>query len=115
MTVLRTRRPKASSNSARSARLFLLELNADRIHSMNPDGSDRKTVVTDCHLPDGIVDAIRKGSRALSPSCGVGLAPFSSMGDAFAEQRPSSRDLVDAPCEEARLSPQDQIECERVS
>ena len=53
--------------------------------------------------------------RALSPSCGVGLAPFSSIGDAFAEQRPSSRDLVDAPCEEARLSPQDQIECERVS
>ena len=51
--------------------------------------------------------------RALSPSCGVG--PLSSMGDAFAEQRPSSRDLVDAPCEEARLSPQDQIESERVS
>jgi hypothetical protein len=22
---------------------------------MNPDGSDRKTIVTDCHLPDGIV------------------------------------------------------------
>jgi hypothetical protein len=22
---------------------------------MNPDGSDRKTIVTGCHLPDGIV------------------------------------------------------------
>jgi hypothetical protein len=22
---------------------------------MNPDGSDRKTIVTDCHLPDGMV------------------------------------------------------------
>ena len=22
---------------------------------MNPDGSNRKTIVTDCHLPDGIV------------------------------------------------------------
>jgi hypothetical protein len=22
---------------------------------MNPDGSDRKTIVTNCHLPDGIV------------------------------------------------------------
>jgi DNA-binding beta-propeller fold protein YncE len=36
-------------------RLFLLELSGDRIHSMNPDGSDRKTIVTNCHLPDGIV------------------------------------------------------------
>jgi hypothetical protein len=36
-------------------RLFVLELSGDRIHSMNPDGSDRKTIVTDCHLPDGIV------------------------------------------------------------
>jgi hypothetical protein len=36
-------------------RLFFLELNAGRIHSMNTDGSDRKTMVSDCHLPDGIV------------------------------------------------------------
>src|SRR5436190_12491893 len=35
-------------------RLFVLELNAGRIHSMNTDGSDRKTIVSDCHLPDGI-------------------------------------------------------------
>jgi hypothetical protein len=36
-------------------RLFVLELNAGRIHSMNTDGSDRKTIVSDGHLPDGIV------------------------------------------------------------
>jgi hypothetical protein len=36
-------------------RLFVLEINAGRIHSMNTDGSDRKTIVADCHLPDGIV------------------------------------------------------------
>jgi hypothetical protein len=36
-------------------RLFVLEINAGRIHSMNTDGSDRKTIVSDCHLPDGIV------------------------------------------------------------
>jgi hypothetical protein len=36
-------------------RLFVLELNAGRIHSMNTDGSNRKTIVSDCHLPDGIV------------------------------------------------------------
>jgi len=35
----------------RSGRLFLLELSGDRIHSMKPDGSDRKTIVTNCHLP----------------------------------------------------------------
>jgi sugar lactone lactonase YvrE len=40
------------------ARLFVLELSGDRIHSMSVDGSDRKVIVTDCHLPDGItVDA----------------------------------------------------------
>jgi hypothetical protein len=38
-----------------SGRLFLLELSENRIHSTNPDGSDRKTIVTNCHLPDGIV------------------------------------------------------------
>jgi DNA-binding beta-propeller fold protein YncE len=28
---------------------------------MNPDGSDRKTIVTDCHLPDGIVVDAKAG------------------------------------------------------
>src|ERR1700741_3946541 len=42
----------------RSARLFMLELSSNSVYAMNPDGSDRKTIVTDCHLPDGIaVDA----------------------------------------------------------
>ena len=36
-------------------RLFVLELNAGAIHSMNTDGSDRRTIVTGAHLPDGIV------------------------------------------------------------
>ena len=35
--------------------MFLLELGGDRIQSMNPDGSNRETIVTDYHLPDGIV------------------------------------------------------------
>jgi hypothetical protein len=55
MTVLQATRTKASSGATRSGRLFLLELSGDRIHSMNPDGSDRSTIVTNCHLPDGIV------------------------------------------------------------
>ena len=55
MTVLQATRTKASSRATLSDRLFLLELSGDRIHSMNPDGSDRKTIVTNCHLPNGIV------------------------------------------------------------
>ncbi len=55
MSVVQATRTKALSGAIRSGRLFLLELSGDRIHSMNPDGSDRKTIVTNCHLPDGIV------------------------------------------------------------
>jgi sugar lactone lactonase YvrE len=55
MTVLEATKSKVSSAATRSGRLFLLELSGDRIHSMNPDGSDRKTIVTDCRFPDGIV------------------------------------------------------------
>jgi DNA-binding beta-propeller fold protein YncE len=48
----------APGGKAAVGRLFVLELNAGRIHSMNPDGSDKKTIVTNCRLPDGIaVDA----------------------------------------------------------
>jgi hypothetical protein len=49
---------KSSQNDVARAvapRLFVLELNSGCIHSMNTDGSDRKTIVSDCHLPDGIV------------------------------------------------------------
>src|ERR1700694_2334569 len=55
MTVLQATRTKASSGATRSGQLFLLELSGDRIHAMNPDGSNRQTIVTNCHLPDGIV------------------------------------------------------------
>jgi DNA-binding beta-propeller fold protein YncE len=58
MTVLQAPKTKTSSGATRSGRLFVLELSGDRIHAMNPDGSDRKTIVTNCRLPDGIaVDA----------------------------------------------------------
>jgi hypothetical protein len=43
------------------ARLFVLEVNGNRIHSMNPDGSEQKVIVTDCHLPDGIVVDVQAG------------------------------------------------------
>jgi hypothetical protein len=61
MSVLQSTRTKASSDATRSARLFVLELSGDRIHSMNPDGSDRKTIVTNCRLPDGIAVDVAAG------------------------------------------------------
>jgi len=61
MTVLQATRTKTLSGATRSGRLFLLELSADRIHSMNPDGSDRKTIVTDCRFPDGIAVDVAAG------------------------------------------------------
>jgi len=45
---------KAPSGATRRGRLFVLELSGDRIHSMNPDGSDRKVIVANCRHPDGI-------------------------------------------------------------
>ena len=43
--------PCAAEGQVRSGRLFFLEMSGDRIHSMNPDGSDRKTITTGCHFP----------------------------------------------------------------
>lgn len=50
----------ANANST-IQRLFVLELNAGLIHTMNTDGSDRTTIVTGCHLPDGIVVDVDAG------------------------------------------------------
>jgi hypothetical protein len=51
---LATNSKSKRGRKAATGRLFVLELNAGRIHSMNADGSDRKVLVTDCRLPDGI-------------------------------------------------------------
>src|SRR6201998_2384107 len=41
------------------SRLFLLDLSDDRVVSLNPDGTDRKVIVTECRYPDGIaVDVV---------------------------------------------------------
>lgn len=36
-------------------RLFILDLSGDRVFTVNPDGSDKRVIVTDCRFPDGIV------------------------------------------------------------
>ena len=61
MTVLEATKSKNSSGVTRSGRLFVLELSGNRIHSMNPDGSDRKTIVTNGRWPDGIVVDVQAG------------------------------------------------------
>ena len=37
-----------------SGRLFVLDLSGGRVFSLNPDGSEPKTLVTGCRLPDGL-------------------------------------------------------------
>jgi sugar lactone lactonase YvrE len=61
--ILATNSKSKSKRGGKGAagRLFVLELNAGRIHSMNPDGSDRKVIVTGCELPDGIVVDVDAG------------------------------------------------------
>jgi hypothetical protein len=44
-----------------SGRLFVLDLSGGRVFSMNPDGSDSKTLVTGCRMPDGIALDLEKG------------------------------------------------------
>src|SRR5271169_3391895 len=56
MAELQTSKAKrAAAVAALADRLFVLDLSGGRVLSLNPDGSDRKTIVTDCRLPDGIV------------------------------------------------------------
>src|SRR6476620_9350400 len=62
MTEARTIETRSSSRSeAPIGRLIVLEVNANRIHSMNTDGSDKKTIVTGCRLLDGIAVDVAAG------------------------------------------------------
>jgi len=50
-----------SRNMSGAGRLFVIELSGGRIHSMNPDGSDRRIIATECRLPDGITVDVEAG------------------------------------------------------
>src|SRR5246127_2553336 len=54
-------RKTGSSRKIAVGRLFVLELSAGRIHSMTPEGGDRKVIVTDCRHPDGIAVDVAAG------------------------------------------------------
>jgi hypothetical protein len=51
----------ASDPKTAAGRLFVLEVSSNRIYTMRPDGSERKAVVTDCNLPDGIAIDVASG------------------------------------------------------
>src|SRR4051812_9659008 len=52
---------RASGTPATVDRLFLIDLSDDSVVSMNPDGSDRKVIVTECRYPDGIAIDVEAG------------------------------------------------------
>src|SRR5439155_684828 len=51
----------ASVGRATIGRLFVLEASGNRVLSVNPDGSDRKVIVHECRLPDGIAVDVEAG------------------------------------------------------
>jgi hypothetical protein len=52
---------RAPGDTATAGRLFLLDLSDNRVVSLNPDGSDRKVIVTECRYPDGIAVDVAAG------------------------------------------------------
>ena len=58
---LATKSKRGSGHKGAVGKLFVLELSGGNIHSMSPDGSDRKAIVTNCRLPDGIVVDVGAG------------------------------------------------------
>jgi DNA-binding beta-propeller fold protein YncE len=62
MVSARTQEPqRVSGDKATVGRLFLLDLSDNRVVSLNPDGSDRKVIVTWCRYPDGIAVDVAAG------------------------------------------------------
>jgi sugar lactone lactonase YvrE len=61
MTVVEATKTKTSSGAARSGRLFLLDLSGGRVLSMDPNGSNRSIIATDCPHPDGVVVDVAAG------------------------------------------------------
>ena len=58
MTTRNQVKPKASKllrPSDRVGQLFVLDLSGNRVLAMNPDGSGKRVILTDCPHPDGVV------------------------------------------------------------
>jgi hypothetical protein len=61
MSVLEAANIRAPSAAIRPGRLFLLDLSGGRVLSMDPDGSNRKIIATDCPYPDGVAVDVAAG------------------------------------------------------
>jgi hypothetical protein len=61
MSVLEAANTRAPSASVRPGRLFLLDLSGGHVLSMDPDGSNRKIIATDCPYPDGVAVDVAAG------------------------------------------------------
>src|SRR5215472_6849666 len=56
-----TKSKRASGAKATVERLFLLALSEGTVLSLNPDGSDKKVLVSGCRFPDGVVVDVQAG------------------------------------------------------
>ena len=61
MTVLQAATPARASTAKAVGRLFLLNIAAGQVLSINPDGSGKKVLVSGAPLPDGIVVDVEAG------------------------------------------------------
>ena len=61
MTVSQAATPARASTDKTVGRLFLLDIAAGHVLSMNPDGSGKKVLASDVPLPDGIVVDVEAG------------------------------------------------------
>jgi hypothetical protein len=52
---------RASVGRAPTGRLFVLDASGNRVLSLNADGSDRKVIITECRLPDGVALDVEAG------------------------------------------------------
>ncbi len=76
----------ASGERAASGRLFVLELSGNRVFSVNSDGSDRKVIVHECRMPDGIAVDVESGqiywtNMGASPSANDGSIERADIDD----------------------------------
>ena len=103
---------RASGARAALGRLFVLDLSGNRVLSLNPDGSDRKVIATECRLPDGIAVDVEGGhiywtnmgvlTRTTAPSSAptstVGIAPRSFPKAARSRRNSSNSKRKAASC-----------------
>ncbi len=52
---------RATDGRTTVGRLVVLDLSGGRVFTVNPDGSDKRVIVTDCHWPDGVVVDVEAG------------------------------------------------------